>query len=87
MKMNYPVLVGNGRKRGFDRPARQPIEDLRDQRQALLDFADADPDARIDVTLLQQRNVELQLVIGRIGEIAAGVGLAWNSPVGPLKAA
>ena len=46
--------------------AGQPVEDLLDQRQALLDLADADPDARIDVALLEHRHLEAQLVVGRI---------------------
>ena len=70
---------GGGWKRGLDRAPRQTIEDLRDQRQALLDFADADPDAGVDVAFLPQRNLELQLVIGGIAKIAAGVEIAATS--------
>ena len=49
---------------------RQAGEDLLDQRQALLDFADADPDAGIDVAVLQNRNLEPQPVVRRVRPIA-----------------
>ena len=53
---------------GADRARRQPLEDLLDQREALLDLADADPDARIDVALVEHRHLEGELVVGRIGQ-------------------
>ena len=56
----------------------QPVQQLLDQRQALLDLLDADPDAGVDVALGQHRHVEAQRVVRRIArppprvEVAAG---------------
>ena len=36
------------------------LQDLIDQRQALLDLADADPDSRVHVAVFEHRHVELQ---------------------------
>ena len=44
-----------------DRAVRQPPQDLLDQRQALLDLANADPDARIDIAFVEHRHVEIEL--------------------------
>ena len=44
----------------------QLLEDLFQERKALLDFADPDPEAGIDVPRLQNRYIELQAVVGRI---------------------
>ena len=46
---------------------RHLVHDLVDQVQALLDFRDALQVARIDVPALLDDNVELQLVVDRIG--------------------
>ena len=46
-------------------PAGKRVDNLRDQRKALLDFPDANPDARVDVALRQHRNFEFQFVVGR----------------------
>src|SRR5438552_9749892 len=46
----------------------KPAQDLLDQRQALLDFAHPDPDPRIDVALAENRHLETQAVVGRIGQ-------------------
>ncbi len=43
-----------------DRAVRQPLQDLLDQREALLDLADADPDAGIDVAGLEHRHFEVE---------------------------
>ena len=42
-------------------PSGRLREDLLDQLEALLDLADADPDAGIDVAVVQHRHVEVQL--------------------------
>ena len=52
---------------------RQALENLLDQRQALLDLADANPDPRIDVAGVQHRHLEGELVVGRIAGHAARV--------------
>src|SRR5262249_11357664 len=41
-----------------DIPLGQPIEDLLDERQALLDFANPDPHPRVDVASFEHRNLE-----------------------------
>src|SRR5690606_37611420 len=51
-----------------NRPAGQAVENLLDQREALLDLADADPDAGIHVALRADRHLEAQRVVRRIGE-------------------
>ena len=43
---------------GLDRALRQRAENLLDQRQALLDLANADPYPRIDVTGVEHRHLE-----------------------------
>src|SRR6266480_3625118 len=63
-----PVL-----RMGVERAFAQPIQYLADQRKALFDLAHTDPDARIDVTLIQDRYVKKQTVIRRIGEGPARV--------------
>src|SRR6185312_6681708 len=45
---------------GVDIALRQPVENLIDQRQTLLDLADADPHARIDVAGFEHRYLERQ---------------------------
>src|SRR5579863_9146138 len=52
--------------RGGDRPRWQTLDKLVDQRQTLLDFADADPDAGVDVALVQHRHVKINAIIGWI---------------------
>ena len=47
-------------------PSGSSAENLLDQSQALLDLADADPDAGVDVAFGQHRDVEVELVVGRI---------------------
>ena len=54
-------------------PVGQPLENLIDQLQALLDLADADPHPRIDVAVVAHRHLELKLVIGRIGHCLARI--------------
>ena len=43
-------------------------DDLVDLRNTLLDLTHADPDACVDITFIQNRDLEAQPVIGRIGE-------------------
>ena len=56
-----------------DRTVGQPLQDLFDQGQALLDLADANPDAGVHIALLQNRHVEGEFVIRGIAEIAPRV--------------
>ena len=53
-------FAGAAVERGRDRPVRQTLENLFDKRQALLDLADAHPDASVDVALRQYRNDEVE---------------------------
>src|SRR6266481_1363189 len=66
--------------RRMHRAVRQLRENLLDQGEALLDFADADPDARVDVAGIEYGNVEAQGGIGRIARIAAGIEGAPGCP-------
>src|ERR1700674_3016598 len=56
-----------------DRSPGQPVDDLLDDREALLDLANADPDARIDVALFSHRDLELELAVGRVSGCAASI--------------
>ena len=73
-----PALAGSagGLALGADRTDRQAIEDLTDQAQRFLDFADAHPHPRVDVAFAPHRRLEAQLVVGRIGMVAARVEVA-----------
>ena len=55
------------------RPGRQSREDLLDEREALLDLVDADPDPRIHVAGVEARHLELEFVVRRITRCAARV--------------
>src|ERR1700755_1788740 len=68
--------LAGGRNRNQRRALGQLAEDLVDQRQALLDFADADPDPRVDVAGGQHRHVEGKIMIGRVADRAAGIEAA-----------
>src|SRR6478672_7872449 len=52
---------------------RHAVQDLGDQSEALLDFANSDPDSCVDIPLLENGRLEFEPVIGRVGEIAARV--------------
>ena len=52
------ALDAGGRRLEPDRAFRQPLENLIEQVEALLDLANADPDARIDVAVLAHRELE-----------------------------
>ena len=54
--------------RGSQRSFGQLVQDLVDQRQTLLDLAHPDPDPRVDIALAQDRHLEAQAIIGRIGQ-------------------
>ena len=54
----------------------QAIKHLLYQRQALLNFLDADPNAGIDVAVLPYGHIELKLVVGGITDRLAGVEIA-----------
>src|ERR1041385_8378340 len=61
--------------RNFDhkRPIRKAFQYLFDQAEALLDFPNAHPDARVDIALVENRHLELQRVVGRIARRAARI--------------
>src|SRR5690348_15367298 len=61
------------------RTRRQLIENLLDQVETLLHFADADPDARVDVAVGAARNGEAQLIVRGVNQIAARVEIATRS--------
>src|SRR3981081_2906171 len=48
---------------------RKPVQDLIDQGKTLLKLAHANPDARVDITLSQDRYLKAQAVIRRIGKV------------------
>src|SRR5579872_4151754 len=50
-----------------------PVQNLVDQRKALLDLADTDPNARIDVALIQDGYLKAQAIVWRIGKGPARV--------------
>src|SRR6476619_587073 len=58
----------------------QAVEDLLHQRKALLDLANANPHPRIDIAFLAERDLEIELAIGRIGQRAAGIEGATRGP-------
>ena len=58
----------------------QPLDDLIDEAQALLDLVNAQPDAGIHITVLAQRHLKGELVIGRIGKRLARVEGAARGP-------
>ena len=74
---NQPEALGGPRDDGFGRDAhravRQAVENLFDQSNTLFDLADADPHACIDVTVIEDRHVELELVVGRIDACPARI--------------
>src|SRR6516164_301455 len=61
----FAVSVGSVERSG-DRPLRQALEHLLNQCKALLDFTDANPDARIDVARGEHGNGEIEPRIWRI---------------------
>src|ERR1700730_13256743 len=56
------------RRFGSQWPFGKPVHDLANQGKRLLDFAHADPDARVDVALVEDRYLEAQAVVRRIDE-------------------
>ena len=79
-------LAGLRTHRCANQTVRKSSKNLTDQRQALLNFTEADPDAGIDIALLEKWDFEGQAVIGRISECAARVkvppGSAADIPAG-----
>src|ERR1041385_8811599 len=53
-------------ERRVDRALRNRLENLLNKREALLDLANAEPDARVDITGVEHRHFERQFVIGHI---------------------
>jgi len=60
---------------------RKPVQDLIDQGKTLLKLAHANPDARVDIPLIQDRYLEAQAVIWRVGKANAGV----STPVSTVR--
>jgi hypothetical protein len=81
-------IRGCGPRRDPDGSSWQAAEDLVDQGDALLDLSKADPDARIDVTRVEDRYVKFEFVIWRIGErftrIERTAGGAADIAAGPV---
>jgi len=64
-----------------NRACGQTSQDLIDQGEALLDLANAHPDAGVDVTGLEHRNLEIEPIVGRIaGHLARIEGAAAGTP-------
>src|SRR5437764_945248 len=57
----------------LDRSVRQALKNLFDKLQALLDLADAHPDAGVDVASIEHRHVEIEPIIGRIARPLARI--------------
>src|SRR6266508_6706849 len=67
--------------RSADRTCGQVPQDLIDQPEALLDLADAHPDAGVNVTGLEHGNLEREPIIGRIaGRLARIESTAAGTP-------
>src|SRR5262249_23471509 len=67
--------------RDANRACRQTSQDLIDQSEALLDLANAHPDAGVDVTGLEHGNLEIEPIVGRIaGHLARIEGAAAGTP-------
>src|SRR5579862_1195225 len=68
---------------GRDRCARcaagQTVDNLFDQRKALLDLADTYPDPGVDIAGIEHRHLEGECVVGRVSQIAAGIETAARS--------
>jgi hypothetical protein len=81
-------IRGCGPRRDPDGSSWQAAEDLVDQGDALLDLSKADPDARIDVTRVEDRYVKFEFVIWRTGErftrIERTAGGAADIAAGPV---
>ena len=58
-----------------NRAIRQALKDLIDQPKALLDFADADPDARINIACRKYWNRKVELIVGSIAGRLAGIDI------------
>src|SRR5436190_5523047 len=58
---------------GLERSFGELRQNLVDQHETLFDLANAHPDARVDVALLENGDIELQRVVGRIAWRAAHV--------------
>src|SRR4051794_13681721 len=62
------------------RPPGKPVQYLVDQCKGLLDLAYANPDARIDIALVQHGHLKAQAIVGRVGEGAARIEGASGRP-------
>src|SRR4051812_4544922 len=67
------AFAGTRGRLGADRAFRETAENLFDQPQTLLDLLDADPDTGVDVALVPHRNLEGELVVGRVAGCPARV--------------
>src|SRR6187549_2637297 len=71
---NSQALAGfRSAERRLDRAGRNGAENLLDERQTLRDLADAEPDARVDVTLIPHRHFEGQFVIRGVSKCTPGI--------------
>src|SRR5580704_8556377 len=70
------AFAGMRRKVRSRGPAGNPSEDLFHQQERLFHFANADPDAGVDVALFENRHLEAELVIRRIGKCPACIECA-----------
>src|SRR4029077_8457652 len=62
-----------GRQLGPDWSLGKRVQNLLDQSEALLDLANAHPNARVDVALVENRHVERQPVVRRIARRSAHI--------------
>src|SRR5262245_62625502 len=69
-------VAGKGGAGGGNRPVRQTLQDLLDELEALLDLADAHPDTRIDVALVEDGYLEIKMGVGRINRPLASIECA-----------
>src|SRR4029077_16966256 len=70
-----------------NRTAGQSIQDPLDQPEALLDLADTDPDAGVDVAALEDGNVEGELIVRPIPwDLARVEGAGAGTPDGAARA-
>ena len=58
----------------------QPFDDLLDEAEALLDLADAHPDAGVHIAIFARRHLEAELVVRRIGKHFTRVEAAARGP-------
>src|SRR3954465_12230672 len=82
--LRHPETFAYPRRQTELRPNRtvgQSVQELLDQSEALLDLADADPDAGVDVAALEDGNIEGELTVRPVSRDLARVeGAAAGTP-------